>query len=60
MFDTYVIAKIPVSHDINSHLLMKKSHALILQFTRAHAVNTWLLLVLVTGRHTKHVSIMRN
>ena len=24
MFDTCVMAKIPVSHDINSHLLMKR------------------------------------
>ena len=38
-----MVALIPMSHDINSRLLMRKSHVLILQFTRARVVNTWLL-----------------
>ena len=31
-----------------------------IEFTRASAVYTSLLLMLVTGRHAKHVPIMRN
>ena len=27
---------------------------------QSHAVNTWLILMLVTGRHAKHMLVMRN
>ena len=43
----------------NFHI-RKKSHALILQFTHAHAISIWLLLMLITGLQAKHMLIMRN
>ena len=48
--------------DINSRLSMKRKPCIniAIHARTCCSVNTWLFLMLVTGRHAKHVLIMRH